>query len=339
MERKPITIRPVEGFDPYDYVFCQRDEITGNPVISEITGEEKKYLIVKAQKVWFQKVFPDGCIQIVYIPRDDGQHQFHARIYQHRDDALKATEHNPDAGTIATADALRLPSPGEKYKAFESAQTMAISYALENAGFGSEIALQLACQERSKLRSATKVKAAPEEPKPESVSNDDIFNKMHMTATKKADVEAEGENLKDTLESFSDLFGGKLAVDKQEEPKAAQEEPKAAQEEPKAAQEEPEEREPKEEPEPKPEPQGDDEKAKEIKLTKKASKADSKKAALSAGDYVITQDDVIGVPPLESYIGMSLNEIGKEDVQTMLNYVGSKLADGLRNIATEFVEE
>ena len=43
MERKPITVRPVEGFDPYDYVFRQRDEITGNPVISEITGEEKKY--------------------------------------------------------------------------------------------------------------------------------------------------------------------------------------------------------------------------------------------------------------------------------------------------------
>ena len=133
MERKPITVRPVEGFDPYDYVFRQRDEITGNPVISEITGEEKKYLLVKAQKVWFQRVFPEGSIQTTYIPRDDGQHQFHARIYQHRDDAQKATPENPDAGAIATADALRLPAHGEKYSAFETAQTMAISYALENA--------------------------------------------------------------------------------------------------------------------------------------------------------------------------------------------------------------
>lgn len=320
MERKPITVRPVEGFDPYDYVFRQRDEITGNPVISEITGEEKKYLLVKAQKVWFQRVFPEGSIQTTYIPRDDGQHQFHARIYQHRDDAQKATPENPDAGAIATADALRLPAHGEKYSAFETAQTMAISYALENAGFGSEIALQIASQERGEVIASSSEIGTPERASaPDPVSDEEIMKMFSTPSEPEPESASEIGSMEDAIRAFAGMLGVEPEMLDTE---SAKEKPEA---EPvkKPAETEEEEEFSKEQPE------------------KKAEKVEKPKeeAIENAGDYIITAEDVVGVPPLERYVGSSLGDIGLKDVTFMFENVGDKLSEKLRSAAEKFIEE
>lgn len=150
---KIYTVNRVDGFDPYEYLVPMRDEITGEVITSE-SGQMLLYLPVSAKKVWFKKVFPEGCVISQRLPRDDGQYEFIAKVYRSRDDALS------DA-PIGVGFALRMPAASGKYRPFESAQTLAEARALENAGFGSEVSLCLLMQEAKLLTEAEEKQPAP----------------------------------------------------------------------------------------------------------------------------------------------------------------------------------
>ena len=150
---KIYTVNRVDGFDPYEYLVPMRDEITGEVITSE-SGQMLLYLPVSAKKVWFKKVFPEGCVISQRLPRDDGQYEFIAKVYRSRDDALS------DA-PIGVGFALRMPAASGKYRPFESAQTLAEARALENAGFGSEVSLCLLMQEAKLLTEAAEKQPAP----------------------------------------------------------------------------------------------------------------------------------------------------------------------------------
>lgn len=149
---KFYTVNRVEGFDPYAYLIPMKDEVTGE-VIKGQSGQVLLYLPAAAKKVWFRKAFPEGCVLSRRLPRDDGQFEFVAKVYRCADDVASGVP-------IGEGAALRAPAQGEKYRPFESAQTLAEARALESAGFGSEVSLYLLMQEAEQSKAAQKEVAA-----------------------------------------------------------------------------------------------------------------------------------------------------------------------------------
>ena len=295
------SVNVVEGFNPYDYLVAMRDEITGEVIVSEATGKPRMYLPATAKKAWFRKLYPDGVIDVKSIERDDGQYQFCAKVYR-TPEAFAAGE------ILAAGNSLRTKAVNEKYRPFETAQTLAISEALENAGFGSEVKLYLLMQE------ACDEKAAPTSPAGKSPAEEEPVKAVPNPASFTVKEAEEGTADEEALNIFTSLGV-----------KAEEEKPKAKKKAKKAKEEKPQ---------PSEEPAAEEDVSADVPEPEAPEVAAEEPEAAS---YVITAADVRGVHALDMFIGKTLDELGPDNIASVLELAGDKISDSFREAAEGFV--
>lgn len=311
---KIYSVNVVDGFNPYDYLVAMRDEITGDVIVSEATGKPWMYLPTAAKKVWFSKLYPDGVIDVKSVERDDGQYQFCAKVYKNPE-AFAAGE------ILAAGNALRTKAVNEKYRPFETAQTLAISEALENAGFGSEVKLYLLMQE------ACDEKAAPASPAGKSPAEEEPVKAVPNPASFTVKEAEEGTADEEALNIFTSL-GVKA---EEEKPKAKKKAKKAKEEKPQPS-EEPAAEEDVSEDAPEPEEPPEEDTAKEGQEAPEVAAEEPE-----AASYVITAADVRGVHALDMFIGRTLDELGPDNIASVLELAGDKISESFRDAAKSFV--
>jgi len=224
---KSYTVNRVEGFDPYEYLVPLRDEITGEVITTE-GGSPMLYLPASAKKVWFQKAFPEGCVLSQRLPRDDGQYEFVARVYRNRDEVQEGVP-------VATGYALRMPSGSEKYRPFESAQTLAEARALENAGFGSEVSLYLLMQEAENLQAPAEMAAQAIDLQPSftvKAAEEGTADEEALRIFEKLGVKGAGKSEKRKEKQESSAKEEETAAEKKPQEEVPETEPEKEQQEP-----------------------------------------------------------------------------------------------------------
>lgn len=320
---KIYRVNKVEGFNPYDYLVPMRDEITGEVITSELTGKPKMYLPAAAKKAWFRMVYPHGTIIVLDVPRDDGQYEFAARIFK------DAEAVQP----LGTGYALRTKAVNEKYRPFESAQTLAVSAALENAGFGSEVSLYLQMQE-----AVEESEAPAPKPLPSDVLTD-VPEVPNPVSFEVKEAEEPGSDDEEAMKIFESL-GVKAEKPKKKASKKKKADVEPEKEEAKPVSEEPAT--PAEEPAPaeaatseeEPEPVIAEPPAEEPEAPAEPEEADVPE---DASAYVVLASDVKGVHALDMFIGQTLADLGKENIKFVLELAGEKISDSFRKAAEVFV--
>lgn len=318
MEKK-YSINVVEGFNPYNYLVPMRDEITGEVITTE-KGAPKRYLPASAKKVWFKLACPNGCVLTTEIVRDDGQYEFVARVYADKADTALASLEAPNAGAMGVGYALRTPAKNEKYRPFESAQTLAEARALEDAGFGSEVSLHLLMEEAE----SGEWDMPEKEPEPELPS----APVKPSFEVKTADTAVSDEEALSLFEELGVKGAKKKAASKKKSKKKAEEsEPEAETASVPAKAAEPAV-------EVKPEPEAS-EPAAEAGPVAEPAEAEP----FTPEEYVITATDVKGVAVLNGFIGQSLGALGKDNIKSILELAGDKISDSFHEAAVKFTEE
>lgn len=133
MSEKSYTLNKIEGFNPYEELTELYDSL-GDPSISLLTGQIRKHLRVDAKKTWFRMIYPDGATTLEIIENNDISVVVKACVY-------KTTDINqlPLGMGFSSQDKV-----GDRtYPPLESAATIALGNALEDAGFGCEIMQEL----------------------------------------------------------------------------------------------------------------------------------------------------------------------------------------------------
>lgn len=129
--RRELLINQVEGFNPLDYLETATDS-DGRPWITD-AGEEIKFLPADVKNTWFWAKHPNGAVYVSRVPNNEGTIRYHAEVWFD----INAPRHNAEADYELLVPAA-LSSDG--YGRLSSkCQTLAVSKALEKAGFGCEI--------------------------------------------------------------------------------------------------------------------------------------------------------------------------------------------------------
>jgi len=143
MTEKSYTLNKVDGFNPYDELTEMYDSL-GQPIISPLTEQQRLHLRVDAKKTWFRKVYPEGATTLEIVSDDDVSVVVKACVYKTTD-----TDQFPLGCGFSSQDKVG----NRTYPPLESAATIALGNALEDAGFGCEI-MQEIFKEETNARNA-----------------------------------------------------------------------------------------------------------------------------------------------------------------------------------------
>lgn len=314
IKEKQASYFNVNGYNPFDHIEILCDEITGEPIRNP-EGTPLVGLRVKHLMDWFHKFCHQngtfGAIHVNPVEREDGVHEFHARVYLDYKDASLATEANPDAGSIGSGNGSKEPLGASKYEPYASAQTKAIATALKDAGFGTEVEAVIVSSDQS-------------EENAELIIIDDEAKEPEKPV-KAPEVKVPSFKVPDDVEDAKETDNEDAEVDYKD---VVPEKKAKAKKSSKKTKSEPAEE---ETPEPVPETTEEvsapekEEKPEEPAETSEPETAEEPEEASDAGEYIITTDDITPCPGLlMEKVGQPISVLGKETAEKLLQAFGSE---------------
>lgn len=122
-------LNKVVDFNPVEHMVPMRG--TDGGIIVDEDDKVKMHLPVSAALTWFRLVYPQGKTITEIVSFTEQYAIFVAKVYASKDD--------PMDGPLSVAYSRQENMEGRKYPAFESAESIALKRALENAGFGCDV--------------------------------------------------------------------------------------------------------------------------------------------------------------------------------------------------------